>query len=135
MGYYARKQKQKNHNFFQSLACALEGLVTALTTERNLKFHCFAAVVTGGLAFFLSFQLWQWGLLLLAIGLVMICELINTAIEAVVDLACQGQIHPLAKKAKDVAAAAVLLASFIAAFIGIILFGPYLLEFLGKMMP
>lgn len=81
-------------------------------------------------ALFAVFVGWQLGLsaaeyavLALTIGMVLVAELMNTAIEAVVDLAAP-EFHPLAKRAKDVAAGAVLVSSIIAVIIGLFLFGP-----------
>ena len=75
-----------------------------------------AVVVVGGVV---RFSLLAWAVVALAIGLVLAAELLNTAIEAVVDLVSPQQ-HPLAKRAKDVAAAAVLAASLAAVTAGLL---------------
>jgi len=72
----------------------------------------------------------EWCAVVAAIGLVVTAEGVNTAIEAVVDLASPEQ-HPLAGRAKDVAAGAVLLAAVTAAVIGLLVFGPRLLALIG----
>lgn len=69
----------------------------------------------------------EWLVLILTIGLVITMELTNTAIEEIVDSFVDG-IHPSAKKAKDVAAGAVLLATIMAVAVGIIIFLPYILR-------
>ena len=72
----------------------------------------------------------EWCICLVLFGLIMGLELVNTAVEAVVDLATQDY-HPLAKKAKDTAAGAVLIASIMAAIAGLIIFVPRLFQALG----
>ncbi len=72
----------------------------------------------------------DWAILFLAIGLVWIAEFLNTALEAVVDLASPLK-HPLAKVGKDVGAAAVLIAAFVAVIIGFIILGPPLITKIG----
>ena len=105
----------------QSFRHALNGLLLSYKTQRHLRFHFALAVlalVTG-----LLWRLPRVELLILigAISLVILTELFNTALEAVVDLVT-AEYHPLAKVAKDVAAAAVLVAAINAVLIGIILF-------------
>lgn len=78
------------------------------------------------LASLLHVSLMEWCLLLILFGMVLAAELINTAIEAVVDLATPGK-HPLAKLAKDTAAGAVLVTALIAAIVGLIILGPKLI--------
>jgi diacylglycerol kinase (ATP) len=107
----------------ESFAHAWRGIRYALKTQANLRFH---ALATAGV---LSAGLWtgltsgEWGLLFLAIGLVWVAELLNTAIERVVDLV-SPEYQELAKQAKDCAAGAVLFAALISVLIGIIVFLP-----------
>jgi diacylglycerol kinase len=75
------------------------------------------------LAAILQLSRLDWGLLLIAVGLVWLAECFNTAVETVVDLASPG-IHPLAKISKDVAAAGVLVAAFLAVGLGLVVLGP-----------
>ncbi|WP_019238614.1 MULTISPECIES: diacylglycerol kinase family protein [Enorma] len=107
--------------FVRSFGYALEGFVTAVTTERNIKVQlCVgAAAVIAGVV--LRIDALSWVLVVLCIGLVIFAELVNTAIEAIVDLATQ-ELHPLAKRAKDIAAASVFTLSITAAIVGIIVF-------------
>ena len=107
--------------FVRSFGYALEGFVTAVTTERNIKVQlCVgAAAVVAGVV--LRIDALSWVLVVLCIGLVIFAELVNTAIEAIVDLATQ-ELHPLAKRAKDIAAASVFTLSITAAIVGIIVF-------------
>ena len=112
----------KDHpSFIRSFGYAIEGFVTAVRTERNIKVMLAmgAAAVAAGIA--LGIDLLSWCLIILCIGMVLFAELINTAVEAVVDLAC-AELHPLAKRAKDIAAASVYTLSITAAIVGLIVF-------------
>ncbi len=76
------------------------------------------------MSFFLQLTASSWALILLAIALVWIAEFLNTALEAVVDLASNHQHHELAKVGKDVGAAAVLIAAISSVMIGLLILGP-----------
>lgn len=93
-----------------SLNCAIEGILWAVKTQRHMLFHLVAAILALIGALVLRLTLHEFALLVLAITLVLFAELVNTAIEVVVDLV-SPDFHPLAQRAKDVAAGAVLLAS------------------------
>ena len=107
----------KPGGFIGSLNCAIEGILWAVKTQRHMLFHLVAAILVLLLALALHLTLHEFALLALAITLVLFAELVNTAIEVVVDLA-SPEFHPLARKAKDVAAGAVLLASVGALVLG-----------------
>lgn len=113
---------EKDHpSFIRSFGYAIEGFVTAVRTERNIKVMLalgIAAVIAG---IVLKIDLLSWCLVALCIGMVLFAELINTAVEAVVDLATT-ELHPLAKRAKDIAAASVYTLSITAAIVGLIVF-------------
>jgi undecaprenol kinase/diacylglycerol kinase (ATP) len=100
---------------------AYEGIQYALTTQPNMKFHFFASFAVLVSALFFRLPRTDILLLLLAITLVIVTELINTGIEKTVDLAMPN-LHPLAKIAKDVAAAAVLVTAVFAAAVGVAVF-------------
>ncbi len=102
---------------------AFAGWGHALRTQRNARIHALISgvVVVAGLWVGLSRA--RWSLLLLSMGLVWAAELINTALEALVDLA-SPQEHGLASAAKDASAAAVLAASLAAALVGLLILGP-----------
>ncbi|MGX7144485.1 diacylglycerol kinase [Facklamia languida] len=121
-------QDRKNPHFIQAVKCSLAGLKAAFTSERNLKIDLVAglAVIALGLVLDLGIDEWLW--LSLAMTGVLVTELLNTALERVVDLTVGNQWHPLAKEAKDIAAGAVLIAAFQAMLIGALIFGPYLLK-------
>jgi len=105
----------------RSFRYAYEGVKYALATQRNMKFHFAAALVVLTLALFFRLTKYDILFLLLAVTLVIVTELINTAVEKAVDLA-MPELHPLAKIAKDVAAASVLVTAAFAAVTGMIVF-------------
>lgn len=109
-----------------SFRYAFEGLWTALKDEPNLKFHFLVAVLVISAGLILGISKTEWLIILLTIGFVVAVELTNTAIEEVVD-SFTSEVHPSAKKAKDVSAGAVLIASVTALVIGLIIFLPYIL--------
>lgn len=112
----------KDHpSFIRSFGYAIEGFVTAVKTERNIKVMLAMGVCAVVCGIALQIDLLSWCLVALCVGLVLFAELVNTAIEAVVDLATQ-EFQPLAKRAKDIAAASVYTLSITAAIVGIIVF-------------
>jgi diacylglycerol kinase len=101
-----------------------------LRSQRNAWIHAAASILVILLAALLHVASWDWAILLLAIGLVWMAEFINSALEAVVDLA-SPDMHPLARVGKDVGAAAVLIAAITSAVVGLIILGPALGHRLG----
>lgn len=110
----------------KSFYYAFEGFKTAVKEEPNFRIHLTIATIALILATVLGFALTEWLVLLFTISLVLILELVNTSMEEIVNLV-NPETHPLAKKAKDVMAAAVLLSAFIAIIIGFVLFLPKLI--------
>lgn len=106
---------------------ALNGIKEAITTQVNFRFHFAASlfVVTAGFVMDLSEV--EWVMITLCIGFVIVTELLNTAIEYLVDLVSPNQ-HPLAGKIKDLAAGAVLVAAIAAFVVGLIIFAPKILK-------
>jgi len=102
---------------------ALAGLGEALRNERHMRFHAVATLFVVLLALGLNVTREDWLWLLLAIAVVWAAELVNTAVERTVDR-ISTDIHPLAKAAKDAAAAAVLVMAIFAASVGLIVLGP-----------
>ncbi|GAE30676.1 diacylglycerol kinase [Halalkalibacter hemicellulosilyticusJCM 9152] len=101
-----------------------------LKHEQNMNIHFIVAVITLLGAYFLSVPLIHWLILLLVIAGMFALEIMNTAIERTVDLVT-NEYHPLAKRAKDIAAAGVFIYCFFAVVIGILIFLPPLLELLS----
>ncbi|KPL72472.1 diacylglycerol kinase family protein [Bellilinea caldifistulae] len=110
---------------------AFQGLKFVLQTQYNARIHLAMTILVVIFGLLLRLSNLEWAIIVIAIGLVWITEIINTALEALVDLVTQ-QYHPLAKIAKDTAAAAVLFASFIAVLLGIAIFTPHLLYLFFK---
>ena len=118
------KETQSLKAVFKSFKYANEGILTSIKIGRNIKVHYLAATITIGLGLFFRISTIEFMILLLVIMQVICLEMINTAIEKVVDLATKER-NVYAKIAKDVAAGAVLISAIIAIVIGIIIFMPY----------
>lgn len=108
--------------FLKSFTYAFQGVVYGLR-ERNFKFHCAATVVVILTGLYVKLSETEWFIIIMLIGGVLALELMNSAVERVVDLITTEQ-HPLAKQAKDLAAGAVLVFSIASAMIGLIIFVP-----------
>ena len=123
---------EKKDPLKKSFGYAFEGISTCIKKERNMKIHCTVAVLVVVAGAILGLSVLEWCICLILFGLVMALELVNTAVEAVVDLVTEER-KPLAKIAKDAAAGAVLIAAIMAAIAGSIIFVPKGLEFLSIM--
>ena len=108
----------RRHDLGATFRYAFAGLLAAWRTERNLRIHAAVAVAVVVAGAVLRLPAAAWAILFLAIALVVAAELLNAAVEAVVDLV-SPEDHPLAKRAKDVAAAGVLVAAAGAVAVGI----------------
>lgn len=115
--------RPKKEPLYRSFHYAFEGIFACIVKERNIKIHCgfIFLVVIAGIIVHLSIT--EWCICLLLFGLILSLELVNTSIEAVVDLVTEER-KPLAKLAKDTAAGAVLISAIMAAIIGCIIFLP-----------
>lgn len=113
----------------RSFGHAFRGLKVLLQTQANARIHAVATVLVVAAGLMFGISLLEWALIVLAILCVWVAEAINTSIEFLVDLA-SPKAHPLAGKAKDVAAGAVLAAAIGAALIGGFVFGPHILKML-----
>ena len=106
-----------------SFGHALRGVGAALRTEVHLRLHAAATVLVLAAGGYFAISRLEWALVALTVAGVWAAELFNTAIEALTNLASPGY-HPLAGRAKDVAAGAVLLAALGALAVGALIFGP-----------
>ena len=124
------KNRWKNRELMSSLDFAVSGLITTFKEERNMRKHAVSAilVILAGLVFQVSVT--EWLFLLLSISLVIAFEIVNSAIENVVDLASDYHFCMLAKNAKDMAAGAVLFVSGFALLTGLIIFVPKIWNFI-----
>ncbi len=118
------------HSRARSFSYAFQGWTYVLRTQRNAWIHAVVSLVVLALAFWLRLARGDWAILLLTLMAVWMAEFMNTALESVVDLSMPDP-HPLAKIAKDVAAAAVLVGALGAVVIGLLVLGPPLWQRLG----
>lgn len=111
----------------RSFRYAARGIAALLRSQHNAWIHAAASVAVVGLGFFVGLSRSEWCLVVLAMAVVWSAEAVNTAFEALCDVA-SPDLHPLVERAKDVAAGAVLLAAAGAAVVGVLVFGPHLLR-------
>ena len=109
----------------RSFGYAWKGIRSCIGKEQNLSFHLLATPTVVAAGFLAGITRTEWMLVILCIGLVIVAELFNSAIEQLVNLV-SPQRHPLAGQVKDIAAGAVLVCAATAAIIGLIIFIPYL---------
>lgn len=128
-----RKPFRCNKSFAWRITCAGKGLKWVFSTQKNIKFYLLAAGITFLAAAWLHIKTTDLVLIVVAVALVFVSEVINSAVEKTVDLACPDY-HPLAAVAKDAAAGAVLLAAFFAVIIGWLVFYPYAKKWLAVML-
>lgn len=117
-------KKWKNRTLVASMEFAITGIITAFKEERNMRKHMVSAILASIAGAIFRISAIEWLFLLLAIFLVITFEIINSAIENVVDLASNYHFSMLAKNAKDMAAGAVLVISGYAVLTGLIIFVP-----------
>ncbi len=115
--------RRELYNRAKSFQYAFEGWWYVIRTQHNAWIHAIISVAVLGISFWLRLPARDWAVLVLAMMAVWMAEFMNTALEAIVDMTMPDP-HPLAKIAKDVAAAAVLLGAIGAILIGILLLGP-----------
>lgn len=126
MGIYRRP------GFRRSLSQAWRGVMYTVKTQKHVQFHVVAGISVLLFAWWSKVTRFEWLILILAIASVISAEVMNSAIETVVDMV-QPNYHPLAGIAKDVAAGAVLVTAIQAVVIGLIVFAPALLRFVNRM--
>lgn len=119
---------KKKNPLYKSFGYAFEGIFTGIKKERNMKIHCLAMLCVVAAGLLLRISISEWCLCLVLFGLILSLELVNTAVEAVVDLVTEEK-KLLAKIAKDTAAGAVLIAAIMAAGAGLLIFVPKILAF------
>jgi diacylglycerol kinase len=119
-------QKLSPRKRLESFLCAVRGIATVLGSQPNtwIMLAAAACVIAAGVWF--GIDRLGWALLAVAMLLVLAAEMFNSALEYLTDLV-SPEYHPLAKKAKDAAAGAVLLMAILAAILGVIIFVPELL--------
>lgn len=113
--------------FLNSLKYSWDGLKYAYRYEQSMWIHGFATILAVVLGIIFRIKLSEWAIIFIALGIILALELINTAIEAAVDLTTT-KVHPLAKIAKDCGSAASFVMSIVSIVISLFVFGPYFLE-------
>jgi diacylglycerol kinase (ATP) len=111
-------------NLFVSFKYAWAGITYAFQTQRNFRIHVAVCALAIGLSVFLRLETVEVTIIAITSGLVLTLELVNTAIESVVDLTVKQSYHELAKVAKDCAAGAVLVSALVALLVASILILP-----------
>ncbi len=124
------QNRQKNFSLkgrLQSFRCAISGLSLMIRSQHNAWLHALATAAVIALGGLLQISRNDWCWLVLALVAVWTAEAMNTALELLADVA-SPEFHPLVEKAKDVAAGAVLLSAIGSAIIGLLVFGPHLID-------
>lgn len=121
--------KNKSKKLINSFKYAINGVFSAFYTERNMKIHVSMMLLVIFCGILLKIEPYEWLICILCFGLVIGGELVNTAIETVVDLV-MPDINEQAKKAKDIAAGSVLVVAIASAIIGLLIFIPKILAVL-----
>lgn len=121
------EKKWKNKNFAEALKNSIAGIQYVFRTERNLKIQFVFAMLVIGMALVFKFTLIEWAILVLVIGSVLFAEMLNTAIEVMLDLYIQ-EYNQGVKIAKDIASGAVLVTAIVSVMVGAILFLPKILN-------
>lgn len=115
------------HRHTVSFKHALEGVIYTLRTQPNFQVHVAFALLAATASFYFQISRAEWAVIIFVIGLVLTAEMINTSIEAVVDLHTE-KFHELAKTSKDVSAGMVLVTATIAVITGILIFLPHFIS-------
>jgi diacylglycerol kinase (ATP) len=124
------KSQNELYSRIKSFQYAYEGWWHVIRTQHNAWIHAVISLIVLGLGLWLGLPARDWAIIILAMMAVWMAEFMNTALEALVDIATE-EFHPLAKIAKDVAAAGVLVGAVGAALVGLLIMGPPLLQKLG----
>ncbi len=120
-------KKKGIKRFFHSIKYSIEGLVYAYRYEQSLWIHAIATIFSVSLGIIFRIKLSEWAIVFIALGAILGVELMNTALEATVDLVTL-EYHPLAKIAKDCGSAASFIMTLVAFVICLFVFGPYFMD-------
>lgn len=128
---FKKKFKKSKPSLLKSFYYAFQGIKVNILTERNLAIHFLVMLLVIVCGFVFKISVTEWLICILLFGFVITLELMNTAIETAIDI-CMPEINPKAKLAKDTSAGAVLVVAIVAVVIGIIIFGPKVLDLIIK---
>mgnify|MGYP001639334873 FL=1 len=124
---FKKKFKKSKPSLLKSFYYAFQGIKVNILTERNLAIHFCVMLLVIVCGFTFKISTTEWLICILLFGFVITLELMNTAIETAIDI-CKPEINPKAKLAKDTAAGAVLVVAIVAVVVGIIIFGPKIIN-------
>ena len=124
-----RQSLRRRESLAGSFRCAGRGLLEAFAAQRSLRIQVSVGLLAVALGLLLGLSLVEWAIITLCVALVLVAEVFNTAIEAMVDLACPNH-NELARIAKDAGAGATLIAAIASVIVGMAVFLPKLLEML-----
>ena len=128
---FKKRFKKSKPSLIKSFYYAFQGIKVNILTERNLAIHFLVMLLVIVCGFVFKISVTEWLICILLFGFVITLELMNTAIETAIDI-CMPEINPKAKLAKDTSAGAVLVVTIVAVVIGIIIFGPKVLDLIIK---
>lgn len=118
-----------SRKFLESLKYAAGGVIYCIKTQRNMKIHLAVAIIVITAGLLLHISRLEFIMVIMAISMVFICEIINTAVEKAVDTTTQ-EYNPIAKISKDAAAGAVLVAAANSVIMGVLVFSKYIMAIL-----
>ena len=121
---------KKNSNFLESFVCAFKGIVYVFKNERNFKFHILFSTLVLLCSLFFKLSYIELSVILIMIAIVLTLEIINTIIENIMDFLCKDY-NLNVKIIKDMAAGAVLVSAFISIIVGLLIFIPKIIVFIG----
>lgn len=124
--------KGKKRTFLDSVKNCLDGIGYTITHENNFKREIILGIVAVILSLFFKISILEWVIVILLINFVLVCELINTALEKTVDLYTK-EYNETAKIVKDVAGASVLVMCMFSLIIGMIIFLPKIIDFISSL--
>lgn len=126
---FQTRSQGSSRTWSRKFADAFRGLWRAVRSQTSFAVHVAAAVGVVAAGALFRVQAWEWGLLTLAIGLVLMAEIFNTGIESLAR-GPGSRRHPRLRDALDMASAAVLVAAITAVIVGLVVFGPRLLAWI-----
>ncbi len=128
-----KEEGSSAERYKKSFIHAIEGIIYCVKYEHNTVIIIISAILVILFGFFFRISAYEWLFVITMIGIVSACEMINSSIEAAIDLTT-SEIHPLAKIAKDTASSATLILSITALIGGIIIFLPKIINFIGGLL-
>lgn len=129
MSVVSKEKLVSKKRLINSFKYAMEGIKTAYQEEQNLRLHTISATLVIVLGLVLKLSIIELSICLILIGLVLMAEFFNTALENMVDMITLEK-NPYAKKAKDISAAGVLVFAIVSGLIGLLIFIPKIIEFI-----